>query len=91
MKDTSRKANHDQTNTAASFTEKLKCWGWLADPKNHASSSVVYKDGTYDGVSVTWHVADFGWCTAQGTTLENAIKSAMTTTFNETEYFPGTV
>ncbi|MND95085.1 hypothetical protein D3C80_873280 [compost metagenome] len=74
-------------------SEKLECWQWLADRDNHASVHIKYRttNHSYEGHRVTWYADGFGWCSAEGKSLEAAIKSAMTTTFRGSEYFPGKV
>lgn len=66
------------------LTEEQICWAWLADHENVASAS-----SDFHVFRVTWYVDGFGRCETKAPTLLAAVKSAMTTTFTATEYFPG--
>lgn len=79
----------DQKTTDA---EQLQCWRWLADTKNFACSRPYYdNDNCLAGYTLTWYVKDFGWCSAQGPTLELAVKSAQATVIKGTEHWPGVI
>lgn len=66
--------------------EEIKAWRWLNDRDNYAS--VMHEP---DGVRLVWHVSGFGRCDTKAPTIVLAVKSAMTTRFTATEYFPGKV
>lgn len=58
-------------------------WDWLNVRERWASVSVDFeRGGTYKQHRVTWHVADFGWISATGQSLEEAVANAMVTRVN---------
>lgn len=66
--------------------DEIKAWQWLNDRNNYASVQHERQ-----GVRLFWYADGFGRCDTVAPTIALAVKSAMTTKYTATEYFPGKV